>query len=138
MANLTTHEKARAIVEAALERKAENAIALDVSELTSFTEVMVILTGRSDRQVRAIADGVTRAMKALGDRPLGVEGLNEAHWVLIDCNDVICHVFDPEARGHYALERLWADGDAIELPEGASEAQQDDPAPTHLREVGSQ
>ena len=107
--------KARRIVAAALERKAERPVALDVSELTSFTEAFVVVSGRSDRQVRAIADEVVRMLKQAGDAPLGVEGLEEGRWVLIDCNDVICHVFDPEAREHYDLERLWRDGEPIEL-----------------------
>ncbi len=115
-----SYEKARAIAEAALERKAERPVALDVSQLTSFADAFVILSGRSDRQVRAIADGITRAMKARGDRPLGVEGLEDGRWVLIDCNDVICHVFSPDTRDHYDLERLWADAPAIEL--GLSES----------------
>ena len=111
----TSRDKARQIVLAALERKAERPIALDVSELTSFAEAFVIVGGRSDRQVRAIADGVVRTLKQAGDPPLGVEGLHEGRWVLIDCNDVICHVFAPEAREHYDLERLWRDAAPIEL-----------------------
>jgi len=122
----SSREKARAIVAAALERKAEEPVALDVTGLTSFTEGFVILSGRSDRQVRAIADEVTKAMKECGEPPLGVEGLDEGHWVLIDCNDVICHVFDPETRRHYDLERLWADGEPIDLSDLAPSSAQDD------------
>ena len=112
---MSSHEKARAIVNAALERKAERPVALDVSELTSFTEAFVLLVGRSDRQVRASAEEGTRMLKQSGDAPLGVEGLDEGRWVLIDGNDVICHIFSPEAREHYDLERLWHDAAAIEL-----------------------
>ena len=110
-----SHDKARRIALAALERKAERPIAFDVSELTSFTEAMVVVTGRSDRQVRAIAEEVVKMLKQAGDAPLGVEGTDEGRWVLIDCNDVICHVFDTEARDHYDLERLWRDASPIEL-----------------------
>jgi ribosome-associated protein len=110
-----SREKARRIVQAALERKAERPVALDVRELTSFTEAFVIVGGRSDRQVRAIADEVVKTLKQAGDPPLGVEGLDEGRWVLIDCNDVICHVFDPETREHYDLERLWRDASPIDL-----------------------
>ena len=110
-----SREKARTVVLAALERKAERPIALDVSDLTSFTEAFVIVGGRSDRQVRAIAEEVVKTLKQAGDPPLGVEGLDEGRWVLIDCNDVICHVFAPEAREHYDLERLWHDAAPIEL-----------------------
>ena len=112
---MSSHDKARAIVNAALERKADRPVALDVSALTSFTEAFVLLAGHSDRQVRAIAEEVTRMLKQAGDPPLGVEGLNEGRWVLIDGNDVVCHIFSPEAREHYNLERLWHDATAIDL-----------------------
>jgi ribosome-associated protein len=117
-----SREKARRIALAALELKAERPVALDVSELTSFTEAFVIVGGRSDRQVRAIADQVVKTLKQAGDPPLGVEGLDEGRWVLIDCNDVICHVFAPEPREHYDLERLWRDATPIDLdlPEEAT------------------
>ena len=108
-------DKARAIAAAGLERQAERPVALDVSQLTSFCEAFVILTGRSDRQVRAIADAIVQSLKQAGDAPLGVEGTDEGRWVLIDANDVICHVFDPEARDQYDLERLWSDARPIEL-----------------------
>ena len=112
---MPSHDKARAIVNAALERKAEEPVALDVSTLTSFADAFVLLVGRSDRQVRSIAEEVTRMLKQTGDPPLGVEGLDEGRWVLIDGNDVICHVFSPEARAQYDLERLWHDAPPIEL-----------------------
>lgn len=111
-----SQDKARRIARSALDRKADRPVALDVSELTSFTEAFVIVGGQSNRQVRAIAEEVVKTLKQAGDPPLGVEGLDEGHWVLIDCNDVICHVFVPEAREHYDLERLWRDAAPIELP----------------------
>ena len=121
-----SREKARRIVLAALERKAERPVALDVTGLTSFTEAFVIVGGGSDRQVRAIADEIVKTLKQAGDPPLGVEGMEEGRWVLIDCNDVICHVFAPEPREHYDLERLWRDAPPIELnlpgEEAAAEA----------------
>jgi ribosome-associated protein len=110
-----SRDKARRIALAALERKAERPVALDVSELTSFTEAFVIVGGQSDRQVRAIADEIVRMLKQAGDAPLGVEGVEEGRWVLIDCNDVVCHVFAPQAREHYDLERLWRDASPIDL-----------------------
>ncbi len=112
---MPSHDKARAIVNAALERKAEEPVALDVSTLTSFADAFVLLVGRSDRQVRSIAEEVTRMLKQTGDPPLGVEGLDEGRWVLIDGNDVICHVFSPEARAQYDLERLGHDAPPVEL-----------------------
>lgn len=110
-----THDKARRIARAALERKADRPVALDVTGLTSFTEAFVIVGGSSDRQVRAIAEEVVKTLKRDGDAPLGTEGTEEGRWVLIDCNDVICHVFGPDAREHYDLERLWRDAEPIDL-----------------------
>lgn len=107
--------KAKWIVEAALELKAERPISLDMSGLTSYADTFVILTGRSDRQVRAIAESIIQTLKAHGDAPLGVEGLDDGNWVLIDCNDAIVHVFDPETRTQYDLERLWRDAPRIDL-----------------------
>jgi len=96
-------------VEAALDVKAEDVAALDVRELSSFADVFVVATGRSDRQVRAIADSIEMTMKQAGAVPLGIEGYAEGRWVLIDLDDVIVHVFVPEAREHYDIERLWSD-----------------------------
>jgi ribosome-associated protein len=106
-------EKTRRVVEAALATKAEEVVALDVRGLTSVADAFVLATGTSDRQLRAIADAIADAMREVGERPLGVEGYDEGRWVLIDLNDVIVHVFLPEVRTHYDLERLW--GDAPEL-----------------------
>lgn len=108
--------KATHVVEAALERKAERPIVLDMRELTAYADTFVILTGRSDRQVRSIADAVVHTLKEIGEQPLGVEGLDDGNWVLIDCNDAIVHVFDPETRERYDLERLWRDAPRLDLP----------------------
>ncbi len=108
-------EKARWIVEAALELKAERPVSLDMRKLTSYADTFVILTGRSDRQVRAIADSILRSLKARNEAPLAVEGLADGNWVLIDCNDAIVHVFDPETRIHFDLEGLWRDAPRLDL-----------------------
>jgi ribosome-associated protein len=99
----------RRIAEAALDRKAREVLALDVRGLTSVTDVFLIASGDSDRQVRAIADSVLEAARAAGDAALGMEGYDEGRWVLIDLNDIIVHVFQGEVRRHYDLERLWCD-----------------------------
>ena len=108
----------RALVAAAagVDRKADDPVVLDVRDVVSFADAFVFLTGRSDRQVRAIAEAIERTMKQHGDRPLGVEGLDEGRWVLIDLNDVIVHVFQPEVREHYDLERLWSDAPRVPVP----------------------
>lgn len=123
MSGLDRLAKTRLIVDAALDLKAERPVALDVSEVTSFADVFVVLSGRSDRQVRAIADSIERKLKENGEKPLGVEGYDTASWILMDCNDVIVHVFAPETREHYDLERLWGDAPVIDLGPPTSTAQ---------------
>ena len=115
-------EKAQLIVDAALERKAERPVALDMREVSSIADTFVLVTGRSNRQVRAVADGILERLRALGEKPLGVEGMDEGRWVLLDLGDVIVHVFEPEVREHYDLERLWSDAPPLDLqlgPEGS-------------------
>ena len=126
-------KKARWIVEAALDRKAERPIVLDMQALTSYADTFVILTGRSDRQVRSIADSILEALKANGEPPLGVEGLDDGNWVLIDCNDAIVHVFDPETREKYDLERLWRDATRLDL---GIEGVDPNPAPLSAEDSG--
>lgn len=115
MSNPTPLAKAKLIVEAALDRRAEMPIVLDVRKLTAYADIFVIVSGRSDRQVRSISDAIVQVLKANGDQPLGVEGLDDGNWVLIDCNEAIVHVFDPETRDRYDLERLWRDAPRLVL-----------------------
>lgn len=114
--------KLEAIVEAALARKAEDLIGLDVRELSSFADTFVIATGTSDRHVRSIADSIEMALRARGELPLGVEGYEEGRWVLIDAGDTIVHVFQRDVRAHYDLERLWSDAPALVLEASARSA----------------
>jgi len=104
-----------AIVESALERNASDPVALDISELTSYASILIVTSGNSDRQVRSIAENVIKGLKARGDHPLGVEGMSEGRWVLIDANDIIVHVFDNNARATFNLESLWSDAPKLEL-----------------------
>ena len=103
------------IAKAAVDLKAENLVALDVRELTSFADVFILATGGSDRHVRAIADAVEEAVEELGERPLGIEGYDEGRWLLLDLGDVIVHVFQPEVREHYDLERLWSEAPRLDM-----------------------
>lgn len=114
MSGLDRLEKVRLILHAAADRKAEDPVVLDVRELSSFADTFVLLTGRSDRQVRAIAEGIREALAARGEPPLGVEGHEEGRWVLMDLNDAIVHVFLPDVRELYDLERLWSDAPRLE------------------------
>ena len=107
--------RARALANAAQGRKAEDLLALDVRGLTSLADTFLIASGSSDRQVRAIADAVEEAARAAGIRALGIEGLEDGRWVLLDFGDVIVHVFQAEARAHYDLERLWADAPRLDV-----------------------
>jgi ribosome-associated protein len=112
-------EQARRLAEAAQGKNAEEVVALDVGELTSFADAFVIATAGSDRQARAVADAVVERAKGAGEAVLGVEGYEDGRWILIDAGDVIVHVFVREAREHYDLDRLWADAPRIALPEPA-------------------
>lgn len=96
-------------VDALEELKGQDIAALDVSALTSVTDVMLVASGTSSRHVSALADNVVEKAKEAGIRPLGVEGKSGSEWVLIDLGDVVVHVMMPETRRLYDLERLWAD-----------------------------
>lgn len=106
---------------AAQEKKATEVIALDVSERLVLTDVFVIASGSNERQVRAIADSVDEAMSRQGVQLLRREGLQEAHWVLLDYGYVVVHIQSEEDRQFYALERLWADAPVVEIPETSHE-----------------
>ena len=99
---------ARLITDTMEDLKAQDVQTLDVRALTTMTDYMIIASGRSDRQVKAIADKVIEAAKTRQVRPLGVEGGQQAEWILIDFGDVIAHVMHPDTREYYQLEKLWA------------------------------
>ena len=79
----------------------------DVRGLTDMTDFMVIASGRSNRQVKALAEKILEEAKKKGVAPLGVEGQQQAEWILIDFGDVIAHIMRPDARDYYQLEKLW-------------------------------
>jgi ribosome-associated protein len=90
------------------ELKGENIVVLDVKNLTFVTDHMIITSGRSARQVKALAENVIAKAKAAGERPLGIEGLDGGEWVLVDLVDVVVHVMQPDTRAYYELEKLWS------------------------------
>jgi len=92
--------------------KAEALIVLDLEGKSTVADQMIIASGRSARHVAALADHVIRRIKELGGKRARVEGLPNADWVLIDTGDLIIHLFRPEVRDFYNIERIWADGGA--------------------------
>jgi ribosome-associated protein len=109
-----TSEVARA-VRAALDKKALDVVVLDLRKTPAFTDFFVLCSGQTQRQVKAIADAVEEALRAAKVRPAHVEGYDRADWVLMDFFTFIVHVFTPQTRAFYALERLWGDAERIEV-----------------------
>jgi ribosome-associated protein len=103
-------------VAAALDKQAIDLVTLDLRKASAFTDFFVICTGANVRQVQAIADGIEGALRAAHIKPALVEGYARADWILIDCFDVVFHIFAPATRDFYALERLWGDGERIAVP----------------------
>ncbi len=90
------------------DHKAEDTVSIDLQGKTSIADHMVISSGRSQRQVAALADYVITSLKDRGLKALSIQGLEQADWVLIDAGDVIVHLFRPEVRSFYALDKMWA------------------------------
>jgi ribosome-associated protein len=105
-------------IKAAIEKKATDLVLLEMKTTTSFTDYFVICSGKSDRQVQAIAQGIEETLEKEGIRPLGEEGKAEGKWVLIDYEDVVVHVFLEPIRRFYDLEGLWIDAPRINFEEG--------------------
>ena len=88
--------------------KAENIEAIDIADKCSFADFMVVATGRSQRHVASLADDVVRALRGNGMNVMSVEGQQTGDWVLIDAGDVVVHIFRPETRQFYNIEKMWA------------------------------
>ncbi len=122
-------------IRAVIARKAGRVVVLDVSELTSIADAFILCSGRSNRQVTAIAEYIEADLKSQGVRPLSVEGRREGHWVLMDYGDVVIHIFYEPVREVFDLEGLWIDAGRIvtddmraaaEAANEANEAEEED------------
>jgi len=108
-------------MDAAAEKKAEHLLGIDLRGIASFTDGFVIATGAQRRQTQAICDAVIERLKAAGEHVGHLEGYDRGEWILLDLVDVVVHVFTPETRDFYGLERLWGDapridGDGRDIP----------------------
>ena len=102
-------------VRAALDKKAQDVVVLDLRHTPAFTDYFVLCTGQNVRQVKAIADAIEEALRAAKVRPSHIEGYERAEWVLMDYFSFVVHVFTPATRAFYALDRLWGDAERIEV-----------------------
>jgi len=103
-------------IAAAEDKQARDLVVLDLRTAAGFTDFFVICSGTNTRQTRAIADAVMEKLGAAGVKPAHLEGYDRSEWILIDYFDFIVHVFAPETRVFYGLERLWGNADRIEVP----------------------
>lgn len=116
-AHLTSDELALVAVTSAIEQKAHDIKALDVSEVCDIADRFLIISGTSQRHVRGIADRIVRDLHEHGERPITVTGYEVGDWVLIDCGDVVSHIFFEPVRSYYTFDELWSTGRRLSLGE---------------------
>ncbi|HWK09165.1 MAG TPA: ribosome silencing factor [Vicinamibacterales bacterium] len=102
-------------VGAALDKKAQDVVVLDLRHTPAFTDFFLVCSGQNQRQVHAIADAIEESLKAAKIRPSHIEGYDRAEWVLMDYFTFIVHIFTPQMREFYSLERLWGDAEKIDV-----------------------
>ena len=107
-------KQVEAAIRAADAKKAEALVVLDLRKTAGFTDYFVICSGTNPRQVRAIADAVTEMLAAAGAKPTQVEGYDRSEWILLDYFDFVVHIFAPETRAFYGLERLWGNAEHVD------------------------
>jgi ribosome-associated protein len=105
---------------AAHDKKAGAVVALDLRKVDAFTDFFFICTGQNARQVKAIADAIETALATEGQKPAHVEGYDRANWILLDYFTFIVHVFAPDARAFYDIERLWGSAERVAMPDPAA------------------
>lgn len=126
-------ELAKRVAGAGLDKKAERIEIIDISDKADYADYLVLMSGRSDRQVKAVAQGIEAALKNHGVTPTRTEGMSQGHWVIVDFGDVIVHVFIEEARRHYDFDGLWLDArrvpfDGATAPTTTTHVSADDPS----------
>jgi ribosome-associated protein len=107
---------------AALDKKGEDPVLLQVDQLTGYADFFLLVSGRSTRQATSVGENIVRVLKKAGRPPLGVEGLKEGRWILLDFGEVVVHVFHQPVREFYDLDSLWGDAPRVELEEAQLEA----------------
>ncbi len=107
----------RTALRAAFDKKAQHVVVMDLRAAQAFTDAFVVCSGQTPRQVKAIVEAVEEALRKEHVRPSHVEGLERAEWVLIDYFDFVVHVFTPDTRAFYGLERLWGSAEIVEVAE---------------------
>ena len=113
-------ELAHRCVDLALDKKALDPVILDLREISTITDYLVICSAQSDPQLKAIANGVVKTLKDdFGRKPLAVDGFPASQWIVIDYGEVMLHIFHEAKRGVYALEDLWSDARKVPLPQAA-------------------
>jgi ribosome-associated protein len=117
LAEISSWEKALLLTRFALDKKACDLVVLDVHEQTSIADYFIVCSGRSDRQVQSIAQGIEENAAEEGFKPFAAEGTQRGHWALIDFSDVIVHVFYEPVREFYDLDGLWGHAPKAKLPE---------------------
>jgi len=115
-----SRRKSLLCAKAAVEKKAFDLVLLEMKTVAAFTDYFLLCSGKSDRQVQAIAQGIAEAVEKEGIRPLGQEGKTEGRWILMDYEDVVVHIFLEPIRVFYDLEGLWVDAPRIDLEKGES------------------
>jgi len=103
-------------VRAAESKQASDIRVLDLREIATFTDYFVLCNGRNARQNQAISDEIVRQLKQIGEQPASIEGYENAEWILVDYGDFVIHIFSPQARLYYDLDRLWRDARPVEAP----------------------
>lgn len=111
----TQKELLEIVAQAIFDKKGFNILALDVREISSFTDYLVIAEGNVERHVKAIGESVQEKLKECGESPVHVDGEESNNWLVIDFLDIMVHLFMPDIREKYQLEHLWKDGQIVDL-----------------------